>query len=295
MGQGRTVCGRGLRPIRDKADRYFACGVGPEARTGGRYEADELLAETPGDGSDVYRMPGRYELRLYEALRGAFQQQGYEVRCLNGESWQGLRLREIVAQAKGVDAVCAVHYAARRTHAVLNDDENTWWTVFEGMRVDLRCGVFDVASGDVIYRLEGDAIGTEDLHAHVEIKVAEEPLYQGDKPIKSSFNQVLGVYVTEESSSSFGKFSHYRIAIYRTSVRDPKTGERILPLIRTPKGAFDISFVSNPENPDSKSILDRLLEYVPYRPEEDEVEYFDLRTLDLWGEMMRERIPKRHP
>jgi len=249
--------------------------------------------DTPGGGSGVYRMSDRYELRLYEALRSAFQQQGYAVRCLNGGIWQGLRLREVVAQTEGVDAVCAVHYGARRTHAVLDDGEHTWWTVFEGMRVDVRCGIFDVASGDVIYRLEGDAIGTEDLHRQVEIKVAEEPLYQGGKPTKSRFDKVLGVYVTEASSPGFGKFSHYRIAIYRTSVQDPKTGERTLPLIRTPKGAFDISLVSNPENPNSKSILDRLLKYVSYRPEDDEVEHFDLRTLDLWGEMMRESLPER--
>ena len=70
-----------------------------------RYAGRDLLTEKREFTSSAHRMPAEYELRLYEALRMAFQEQGYEIRCLNRSPWEGLRLREIVAQAEDVDAV----------------------------------------------------------------------------------------------------------------------------------------------------------------------------------------------
>ena len=244
-------------------------------------------------------MQADYELRLYEALRGAFQERGYEVRCLNRSSWEGLRLREIAAQSAGVDAVCAAHYGIRRDYRVLDREGYTWWTPFEGMRLKVRIGVYDVSSGDEIYSLEGETLGTEAIYAGLGDLVHEEPLHP------------RGV---DES----GRVSPYKIAIYNTSARDLKTGKRVIPMIRTAEGALDISTIPGqaasgktilrPETegpidisllrkpgPQQDSVLNRLLEYVSYRPYEEDIAYFDLLSIQRYGHMVREKIPERHP
>ena len=237
------------------------------------------------------RMPDRYELRLYDVLRQALQGQGYEVQCLNTRPWSGLRLGEVVAQARGVDAVYVVHYTVSYTYKVWDRVNYTWWTPFKGMRLKVRCAVFDVASGDLIYGLEGETLSTEALYAELGEIVAEEPLYP-------------------KGYDEQGRPNTYEIAIYQTSVRDPKEGQRSFPMIRTGKGALDISFARNPaeggerrffdpttmrevqKNPEYRSVLDRLLDHVAYRPQTEEIAYFERLTIGQCGEMLGKKIPK---
>ena len=265
-----------------------------------RYAGRALLTEKREFTSSAHRMPVEYELRLYEALRGAFQERGYEVRCLNRSPWEGLQLREIVAQAEGVDAVCVAHYGIQRTRAVLDREGYTWWTPFEGMRLTVRCVVYDVSSGDRVYEMEGETLGTEAIYSKLGDLVHEEPLHP-------------------KGLDERGKVSPYKIAIYHTSVRDLKTGKRVIPMIRTAEGALDISIIPHrgatsgktilrpgtegsidlsllkSSGPGQDSTLNRLLDYVSYRPRGADIETFDLLTIDQYGDMMRERIPERHP
>ncbi len=260
---------------------------------GVRY-GETVFSEARVPDSDVHRMPDRFELRLYEAVRAAFREQGYRVRCLNRGVWKGLRLREVMGEAEGVDAVCAVHYNVEQTHVALNREGITWWAPFKGLRLTVRCAVYDLASEDLIYSLEGEAVGTEALYAGLGEVVAEEPLYPGGYDRR-------------------GKRSHYKIAIYSTSVRNPKTGKQMIPMIQTPEGTVDISYsrlipstrsaTADEGEHDIKfrqdlyepSILQRLLSYVTYLPDEKEIEYFDLMSIERCGAMLRERIPERKP
>ncbi|MCZ6635071.1 MAG: hypothetical protein O7G87_16865 [bacterium] len=235
------------------------------------------------------RMPDRYELRLYDVLRQALQGQGYEVQCLNTRPWRGLRLREVVAQAQDVDAVYTVHYTVSYTHKVWDRMDYTWWTPFKAMRLKVRCAVFDVSSGDLIYGLEGETLSTEALYAELGDIMAEEPLYP-------------------KGYDEHGKYNTYQIAIYQTSVRDPKEGERSIPMIRTGKGALDISLVKNPvdggqiydpmtlrevqKDAENRSVLNRLLNHVAYRPQTEEIAYFERLTIGQCGEMLGKQIPK---
>ena len=265
-----------------------------------RYAGRALLTEKQEFASSAHRMPVEYELRLYEVLRGAFRERGYEVRCLNRSPWEGLRLREIVAQTEGVDAVCVTHYSIQRTRAALDREGYTWWTPFEKMRLTVRCVVYDVSSGDRIYEMEGETLGTEAIYSRLGDLVKEEPLYP-------------------KGYDRYGKISPYKIAIYNTSVRDLKTGKRVVPMIRTAEGALDISIIPHRRAARGKtvlkpgtegnidlslqkgsgsgqgSVLNRLLDYVSYRSRGSDVEVFDLLTIEQYGDMMRERIPERHP
>ena len=242
-------------------------------------------------GSRPKQMPDRYTLRLYDVLRQTLQGQGYEVQCLNTQPWSGLRLKEMVAQAQDVDAVYAVHYTVSYTHKVWDRVGYTWWAPFKGMRLKVQCAVFDVASGDFIYGLEGETLSTEVLYAELEEIVATEPLYP-------------------RGYDEQGKRNTFEIAIYQTSVRDPKEGKRIIPMIRTGKGALDITSVRNPvgfgdirlydletmrkvqNSPEYRSVLDRVLDYVVYRPEAEEVAYFERLTVEQCGNMLGNKIPK---
>ncbi len=262
-----------------------------------RYAGRALHTEEREFSYSFHRMTRWYELQLYEALRGVFQEKGYEVRCLNRGPWKGLRLKEVMAQAKGIDAACVVHYGIKRTHAVVNRDGYTWWVPFEGMLLKVKCTVFDVSSRDPFYELKGETLGTEDLYPNLGEMVVEEPLYPS-------------------GYSPHGGISNYKIAIYHTSVRDPKTGKRTLPMIRTSEGSLDISYEGNlgeagqqitKKDPvtgmvilkDKKiredSVLGRLLQHVTYRPKQDEIEYFDLVSIHRCSEMVREKIPQQRP
>ncbi len=237
------------------------------------------------------QMPNRYELRLYDILRQTLQNQGYEVQCLNTRPWNGLRLEEVVAQAQGVDAVYAVHYTVSYTYKVWDRADYTWWTPFKGMRLKVQCAVFDVASGEFIYGLEAETLSTEALYAKLGDIVAKEPLYP-------------------TGYDERGKRNTYEIAIYQTSVRNPKEGKHTIPMIRTGKGALDISSARSPaedgqikpydseimqeveKNPKYRSVLDRTLDYVAYRPEAEEAAYFEQLTMEQCGEMLGKKIPK---
>ena len=87
-------------------------------------------------------------------------------------------------------------------------------------------------------------------------------------------------------------------------------------MIRTSEGSLDISYVERLrevggrlKGKDPKtgldimeqkevrevSVLSRLLEHVMYRPAADEIEHFDLVSIEIFGKMVREKIPERRP
>jgi hypothetical protein len=242
-------------------------------------------------GSVGQPMPDGYELHLYDILRQTLQGQGYEVQCLNTGSWNGLRLDEVVAQARGVDAVYAVHYTVSHTYEVWERAGYAWWAPFKGMGLKVEGAVFDVRSGDFIYGLTAEILSTEALYTALGEIVAEEPLHP------------RGV-------DERGKRNLYKIAIYHTAIKDPKEGKRVIPMIRTGKGSLDISVARNPAEggqmqfynpqtmraaqkmPEYRSVLDRVLDYVTYRPSSEEVLYFEQLTLAQCGEMLGKKIPK---
>ena len=269
---------------------------------GMRYRERALLPEVGQLDSDPVRMSERYVLRLYEAIRGAFEEKGYEVQCLNRIPWKGRRLEEVMSQAEGVDAVCAVHYRTVRSHTVFDREGYMWWSPFLGMHLRIRCAVFDRASGDLVYGLEGGALGTEVLYEELGDLVVEEPLHP-------------------DGRDRYANPSPYKIAIYHTSLKDPKSGKWIIPIIRTSKGTLSISsvdesrsagvqtfvpgqgtgslsggrYVPKPEKGEERSILSRLLDRVTYRPAEDDMVYFDLIGIERCGQMVADRIPKQRP
>ncbi len=264
---------------------------------GFRYAGRALHTEKREFSYSYHRMDRWYELRLYEVIREALREKGYEVRCLNRDAWEGLRLKEVVAQAEGIDAACVVHYGIQRTHAVLDGEGYSWWAPFEAMRLRVKCKVFDLPDGDLIYELEGETLGTEELYPGLGEMVMEEPLHP-------------------TGYDRHGKDSPYKIAIYHTSLQDPRTGKRVIPMIRTSEGSLDISYLESigevggrltrkdpvtgmdileREEMKEVSVLSRLLEHVTYRPAADEIEYFDLVSIGMCGEMVREKIPERRP
>ena len=266
----------------------------PGFRYGGSVmQARKLLTEEREFANSVHRLPDFQEMHLYEALSGAFESRGYQVRCLNRSPWQGLRLKEILEQAEGIDAACVVHYFIVRTHAVLDDGGYSWWAPFEGMHLRLRLAIYDCASADLVYKLEMEALSTDVLYPNLGEMVAEEPLH-------------LSGY------DDHGNHSPYKIAIYQTSVRCAGA-ESTVPMIRTSQGSMDITYEKAPEQvkpkkdprtgvwviPDNQkrntSVLKRLLQYVGYRPGGVEAEYLDGSAIDRCGEAVRGRIPERHP
>ncbi|MDP6777437.1 MAG: hypothetical protein QGI83_11815 [Candidatus Latescibacteria bacterium] len=266
----------------------------PGFRYGGSpMQARKLLTQAREFTYSAHRLADFHEMHLYEALRDAFESRGYEVRCLNRGSWMDLRLKDIVAQSEGLDAACSVHYSIERTHKVVDDEGRSWWAPFEGMRLRIRLAVFDCASNDLIHEAEVSALSTEALYAGRGKMIEEEPLHP------SGYDE-------------HGNVSPYKIAIYETSVEDPK-GEWTIPVIRTSRGSLDITYERAPDQvqprrdprtgvwviPESQkrntSVLRRLLQYVQYRPDGEEIEYLDGRTIDRCGEAVRGRIPERRP
>lgn len=301
-GMDKESLAKGANSAAEAFARYGAKRIGillvgadQDPAPGFRYAGRALLTYHRELEGDPMRMPQHYELRLYEAIRGAFQARGFAVKNLNRGAWQGLRLEDVMAQAKGLDAVCAAHYSIRRKHTIFDRDGYTWSSPFEGMHLKIRLGVFDIASKDRIYELEGTLLGTEALYLELGEMVVEEPLYP------SGYDE-------------HGSPNSYKIAIYNTSVKDLRGAERQIPVIRTAQGSLEIDFVGGwttsgkvrldhemrklnipiPEDVAEKnSILARLLEYVSYRPSPDDIEYFDLKGIERCGQMVQERLPER--
>ena len=258
-----------------------------------RYTVRALLTEHREMDYDPFRMRPRYELRLYEAIRKAFTAHGYAVSNLNRNPWKELKLGEVISRTGAVDAVCAVHYRIKREHVIFDRDGSRWSAPFEGMHLKIRLRMYDRSTGDLIYGLEGTALGTEELHSVLDDMVSEEALYPSG-------------YDEYHSPNS------YTIAIYNTARKDLKTRKEKIPLIRTAEGSLDITYVGgwttqNKVRMDQEmrrlgvevseevawknSVLARLLEYVKYRPTAIDIEYFDRMSISHCGEMVREKIP----
>ena len=263
--------------------------------SGLRYAGRVLLGFSRQLEGDPFRMPPRYELRLYEAIRGALQARGFEVRHLGG--WNGLLLGEVIDRADDVDVVCAAHYYIKRNHRIGNFDGYSWSSPFEGMHLNLHAAFFHVESRKSFYRLEATALGTEDLYARLGKMVAEEPLYP-------------------DGYDEHGSPNAYKIAVYQTSMRDLKLAEHSVPIIRTAEGSLDITYdggwirkgrvrlknvmgrlnIPIPEDvARQNSVLARMLEYVSFRPKNDDREYFDLLGVAKIGRIIQQRIPDRRP
>lgn len=259
-----------------------------------RYGAWNLLTESRQLEGDPHRMPEPYELRLYEALRGAFTRQGYEVSCLNRGDWQDRELKELFPP--GADAVCAAHYSIRRTRRILSAQGHDWWSPFAGMALSVKLTVFDARTEDVIHELELRSLGTERLYEALTDTIAEEPLYPSGYDVHGSPNA-------------------YRIAVYNTELKDLRKNADRIPVIRTAKGSLDIAvtlgrWVSekrldeqemrrlNIPIPDDvaeqNSVLSRMLQYVAYRPQPDDITLYDLLSIRDCGQTVAERIPP-HP
>ncbi|MDE3000688.1 MAG: hypothetical protein OXU79_16570 [Gemmatimonadota bacterium] len=260
-----------------------------------RYAGRVILGFTRELQGDPFRMPQRYELRLYEAIRSALQDRGYEVRHVG--DWHGLRLGEVIDRSTDVDVVCAAHYYIKRNHNIGNFDGFSWSSPFEGMHLNVRAEFFHVGSGNSLYRFEAAALGTEELYANLGEIVAEEPLYP-------------------DGYDEHGSPNAYKIAVYRTSLRDLKLAEHSVPVIRTAEGSLDITYdggwirkgrvrlknvmgrlnIPIPEEVASQnSVLARMLEYVSFRPRDDDREYFDLLGVAQMGRLVQRRIPERSP
>ncbi len=260
-----------------------------------RYAGRVLLGYSRQLEGDPFRMPRRYELRLYEAIRAALQHRGYEVKHQGG--WDGLRLGEVIDRAQDVDALCVAHYYIKRNHRIGNYDGFSWSSPFAGMHLNLQTEFFHVESKESIYRLEATALGTEELYANLGEMVVEEPLFPDG-------------YDEHRSPNA------YKIAVYKTSLRDLKLAEHSVPIIRTAEGSLDITYDARwinrgrvrmknvmgrlnipilEEVARQNSVLARMLEYVRFRPRDDDREYFDLLGVAQIGPMIRQRIPDRRP
>jgi hypothetical protein len=260
-----------------------------------RYAGRVLLGFSRQLEGDPFRMPRRYELRLYEAIRSALHARGYEVRHQGG--WNGSRLGEVIDRAQNVDAVCVAHYYIKRSHRIGNFDGFSWSSPFEGMHLNLRAEFFHVESKESLYRLEATALGTEELYAKLGKMVAEEPLYP-------------------DGYDAHGSPNAYRIAVYQTSLQDLKMAEHPVPIIRTAEGSLDITYdggwvrkgrvrlknvmgrlnIPIPEEvAKQNSVLARMLEYVPFRHRDDDREYFDLLGVAQISRLVQQRIPERGP
>ncbi|MCY3765087.1 MAG: hypothetical protein OXH06_06625 [Gemmatimonadetes bacterium] len=260
-----------------------------------QYAGRVLLGFSRQLEGDPIRMPRRYELRLYEAIRAALIARGYEVKHLGG--WNGLRLGEVIDRAEGVDVVCAVHYYIKRNHRIGNFDGFSWSSPFEGMHLFLHAEFYHVASREGFYGLEATSIGTEELYANLGKMVVEEPLYP-------------------DGYDEHGSPNAYKIAVYQTSMRDLKLAEHSVPIIRTAEGSLDITYDGGwinkgrvrlknvmrrlnipiaEEVAKQNSVLARMLEYVPFRPGNDDREYFDLLGVTKIGRIVQQRIPDRRP
>ena len=260
-----------------------------------RYAGRVILGFTRQLQGDPFRMPRRYELRLYEAIRSALQARGFEVRHL--DNWNGSRLGEVIDRSTDVDVVCAAHYYIKRNHAIGNFDGFSWSSPFEGMHLNVRAAFFHVESRESLYGLEAAALGTEELYANLGEIVAEEPLYP-------------------DGYDEHGSPNAYRIAVYQTSMRDLKLGEHPVPIIRTAEGSLDVTYdggwvrkgrvrlknvmgrlnIPIPEEVAAQnSVLARMLEYVPFRPGNDDREYFDLLGVTRIGRVIQQSVPDRRP
>lgn len=260
-----------------------------------QYAGRVVLGYTRQLQGDPFRMPRRYELRLYETIRSALQARGYAVRHLG--NWNGLRLGEVIDRSTGVDVVCAAHYYIKRNHRIGEFDGFSWSSPFEGMHLNVRAVFYHVGSRKSLYSLEADALGTEELYANVGEIVAEEPLYP-------------------DGYDEHGSPNAYKIAVYQTSLRDLKLAEHPVPIIRTAEGSLDITYdggwlrkgrvrlknvmgrlnIPIPEDiARQNSVLARMLEYVSFRPGDDDREYFDLLGVAQIGNVIQQRIPDRNP
>ncbi|MDE2887158.1 MAG: hypothetical protein OXR72_03025 [Gemmatimonadota bacterium] len=260
-----------------------------------QYVGRVVLGFTRQLQGDPIRMPRRYELRLYEAIRSALQARGYEVRHLG--NWNGMRLGEVIARSTDVDVVCAAHYYIKRNHRIGKFDGFSWSSPFEGMHLFLNARFYHVASKESFYGLEAAALGTEELYDNLGKIVVEEPLYP-------------------DGYDEHGSPNAYKIAVYQTSLRDLKLAEHPVPIIRTAEGSLDITYdggwlkkgrvrlknvmgrlnIPIPEEVARRnSVLARMLEYVSFRPRNDDREYFDLLGVAQMGRMVQRRIPERIP
>lgn len=260
-----------------------------------RYAGRAVLGFSRQLQGDPFRMPPRYELRLYETIRAALQARGYQVRHQGG--WNGLQLGEVIDRARNVDAVCVAHYYIKRSHRIGDFGGFSWSSPFEGMHLNLRVEIFHVESRESLYSLEATALGTEELYERLGTMVAEEPLYP-------------------DGYDEHGSPNAYKIAVYETSLRDLKLAEHPVPIIRTAQGSLDITYdggwirkgrvrmrtvmrrlnIPIPEEvAKQNSVLARMLEYVPFRPRDDDREYFDLLGVAQIGRLVHQRIPVRPP
>ncbi len=260
-----------------------------------RYTGRVNLGFTRQLQGDPFRMPPRYELRLYEAIRSALQARGYEVRHLG--NWNGLRLGDVIDRSTDVDVVCAAHYYIKRNHAIGEFDGFRWSSPFEGMHLFLNARFYHVAGRESFYGLDATALGTEELYENLGKIVVEEPLYP-------------------DGYDEHGSPNAYKIAVYQTSLRDLKLAEHPVPIIRTAEGSLDVTYDGGWINKGrvrmknvmrrlnipipvevarQNSVLARMLEYVPFRPGNDDREYFDLLGVTRLGRIIQQRIPDQRP
>ena len=258
---------------------------------GHRYSAGSLLTYVREFDASAHRISDAQELMLYERVRQGLESRGYQVIPLNMRPWKGQRLKEVTGGASGVDAVLAVHYAARRSHEILDAANDTWWSPFEGLKMTVYSSLFDAGTGDLIYAQKAEAIGTEELYRQRGEKVADVTFYGKSR-------------------------TQYKSAIYRTDVFDLPTGERNIPVIRTPEGAIDISYTSTsgaesfhliglydklkdsagglPGTQDiKKSLLQELLMHTDYNQPEEDVRRFERLSIRAFGETFIGAIPGR--
>ena len=263
---------------------------------GFRYAGRDLLGKNRALKGDPHRMARQYELRLYEVLREAFERAGFRVYSLNRKSWRGVELKDVMKRSDQDGLVCAAHYAIRRTRRIFEKGDHAWWTPFEGMPLALKLTVFDADTGDRVHELEVRSLGTEALFEAQSDLVVEEPLHP------SGYDR-------------HGSPSAYKIAIYNTSLKDLKRSRHPIPVIRTAKGSLDIADdagelayrdrvldvdamrrmnIEIPTQAAGKSnVLSRLLNHVPYRPLPEDVEYYDLQSVERCGRLVAGRIPPR--
>ncbi len=262
---------------------------------GYRYAGRFVLSARRQLESDPHGMPGHHELRLYEVIRAAFEAAGYEVYSLNRKPWKGLQLKEVVARSDPDDLVCVVHYAIRRTRRILEDDDHAWWVPFEGMALSTKLAVYDAESGERVHGLEVNTLGSKALFEALGPQVREEPMYA------SGYDR-------------HGSPNAYKIAIYATSLHDLRKSQYPVPVIRTAKGFLGIVTgagnwmydyavdkeamrrmnIPVPEDVAEKnSVLARLLQYVEFRPRDDDVEFYDTESIERCGQLVRGRIPSR--
>jgi len=259
---------------------------------GSRYSTNSLLTYDREFDTSPHRLTESQELYLYEEIREALVDRGFEVTLLNLRPWKGQRLSDIAAGEPGVDAVLAVNYAARRSHAIMDVQEDTWWSPFEGVRITAHSALFKTGTGDLIYSQKTQGLGTVELYRQRGERMGDEVFFG-----KGSNNE-------------------YTATVYKTSVYDLPLKQRGIPVIRTPKGSIDISFVQisaaesfrmrglydrlrESNDPDTetgtvkRSLLQRLLRHTEYKAFEEDVRTFERMSIKTFGEAFAGALPSR--